>query len=51
VGESGQRVEGVRPVAVNQGGGQSFSMRQHLEHGERELGCGCVEARSGRPFL
>jgi hypothetical protein len=51
VGESGQRVEGVRSAAVNQCGGRSFSMRQRLEHGERELGCGCVEARSGRPFL
>jgi hypothetical protein len=50
VGESGRRVEGVRPAVVNRGGGQSFSMGQHLERGERELGCRCVEARSGQRF-
>jgi hypothetical protein len=50
VGESGWRVEGVRPAAVNRGGGQSFSMGQRLESGEREFGCRCVEVRSGRPF-
>jgi hypothetical protein len=50
MGESGRRVEGVRPAAVNRGGSRSFSMGQHLERGERELVCGCVEARSGHPF-
>jgi hypothetical protein len=50
VAASGQRVEGVRPAVVNRGGGWSFSMGQRLEREEMELGCGCVEVRSGRPF-